>query len=280
MMVPLLVALLIGTDLLDAKTRDLLLEALSGELAKDHVIAITRHHRIQGSRGYRAAAQYVLGELRKYGFDEKDATIESFRSDGKTLYQTWQSPSGWDIESAELRMVEPFDERLVGFPEIAMSVMTYSNPGQVRAELVWVGEGTKEDDYRGKAVAGRIVLATGYGGDVHRLAVLKHGARAVVCYLDDERAQQYPDMLAYTGLWPRSEELANVTFGFNLTHRQGEKLRALLASGKKVVVNARVSGTGLEPYFMDVVVARIPGTERPEEELVLSAHLDHPKESA
>jgi hypothetical protein len=53
-----------------------------------------------------------------------------------------------------------------------------------------------------------------------------------------------------------------------------------LASGKKVVIDARVSGTGLEPYFMDVIVARIRGTERPEEELVFSAHLDHPKESA
>ena len=86
-------------DLLDSKTRDLLHEALSGELAKEHVVQITRHHRIQGSRGYRDAANYVLSELRHYGFSEKDAFIESFKSDGKQMYQTWQSPSGWDITS-------------------------------------------------------------------------------------------------------------------------------------------------------------------------------------
>lgn len=267
-------------SLLDPKLRDLFHETLSGELAKEHVIQITRHHRIQGSRGYRDAANYVLSKLREYGFSENEAYIESFKSDGKVSYQTWQSPSGWDITSAELRMVEPYDERIAGYPEIAMSVMTYSNAGDVTAELVWVGAGTSDEDYRGKDVKGKFVLATGYGGSVHRLAVLKYGAKAVVCYLDDDRAKEYPDMLQYTGMWPRTEELPNVTFGFNLTNRQGEKLKKMLLEGKKVVLHGWVKGIGLEPYFMDVVVAHIRGTERPDEELVFSAHLDHPKESA
>ena len=177
-------------------------------------------------------------------------------------------------------MLQPYDERIVGYPEIAMSVITYSNPGDVTAELVWVGEGTSDDDYKGKDVSGKMVLATGYGGAVHRLAVLKYGARAVVCYLDDDRAKDHPDMLQYTGMWPRTEELDRVTFGFNLSHRQGEKLRDLITSGKKVILRGQVRGIGLEPYFMDVVVAHLRGSEKPEEELVLSAHLDHPKESA
>ena len=267
-------------NLLDSRTRDLLRESLGGELAKEHVIQITRHHRIQGSRGYRAAAEYVLQQLRAFGFSEKDAYIESFKSDGKAVYQTWQSPSGWDISWGELRMLQPYEERIVGYPEIAMSVMTYSNPGDVTAELVWVGDGSSDSDYAGKDVAGKIVLATGYGGSVHRLAVLKYHAKAVVCYLDDDRAKDHPDMLQYTGMWPRTEELDRVTFGFNLSHRQGEKLRDLLLSGKKVVVRGQVRGTGLEPFFMDVVVAHLRGSEKQQEELVLSAHLDHPKESA
>jgi len=266
--------------LLDNKTRDLLHESLSGELAKEHVYQITRYHRIQGSRQYRDAANYVLGKLRSYGFSEKDAYIETFKSDGKVNYQTWQSPSGWDISSAELRMVEPYNERIVGYPEIAMSVITYSNPGDVTAELVWVGSGERDEDYAGKNVKGKIALATGYGGTVHRLAVLKYGAKAVVCFLDDDRAKEHPDMLQYTGMWPRTDELSRVTFGFNLTNRQGTKLRDMLLSGKKVVVHGQVKGIGLEPYFMDVVVAHIRGTERPDEELVFSAHLDHPKECA
>ncbi|MFQ5603691.1 MAG: DUF4910 domain-containing protein [bacterium] len=267
-------------DLLAADVRDLLHEELSGELAKEHVIQITRHHRIQGSRGYRGAAQYVLQRLRQFGFSEQDAYIESFQSDGKIHYQTWQSPSGWDIEWGELRMLEPYEERIVGYPEIAMSVMTYSNAGEVTAELVWVGSGANDSDYAGKKVKDKIVLATGYGGAVHRLAVLKYGAKAVVCYLDDERAKEYPDMLAYTGIWPKTEELPHVTFGFNITNRQGEKLRNLLEAGKKVVLKGQVKGVGLEPFFMDVVVGHIRGSGYPEEALIFSAHLDHPKESA
>jgi len=54
----------------------------------------------------------------------------------------------------------------------------------------------------------------------------------------------------------------------------------LLASGKKVVLQGSVSGIGMEPYYLDVVVARIWGAEKPEEELIFSAHLDHPKEAA
>lgn len=267
-------------QLLDNKTRDLLHEALSGELAKDYTIAISRYHRIQGSRGYRASAEYVLKQLRAFGFSERDAYIESFTSDGKVQYQTWQSPSGWDIEAAELRMLEPYEERIAGYPEVAMSLITYSNPGDVTAELVWVGAGTSDRDYQGKDVRGKLVLATGNGGAVHRMAVLKYGAKAVVCYLDDERAAEYPDMLAYTGMWPRSEELPNVAFGFNLTRRQGEKLRRLLDSGARVVLRGWVKGIGLEPYFMDVPVAHIRGSSRPDEELVFVGHLDHPKESA
>jgi hypothetical protein len=268
------------TPLLDSARRDLLHEALSGELAKEHVIAITRHHRIQGSRGFRDAARYVVAQLRRYGFSERDASIESYASDGRTVYQTWQSPSGWDITSAELRMVEPYDERIVGYPEIAMSVITYSNAGDVTAELVWVGRGTGDADYAGRDVRGKFVLATGYGGSVHRLAVLKYGAAGVVCFLDDDRAREYPDMLQYTGMWPLTDELARVTFGFNLTNRQGAKLRDLLLAGRTVVLRGQVRGTGLEPFFMDVVVATIPGADSAAGELVFSAHLDHPKESA
>jgi hypothetical protein len=311
---------------LDPALRDLFHEALSGELAKEHVIAITRNHRIQGSRGYREAARYVIGRLREAGYavpalpgtpsdfaaagdfdgdsaaaarapdagarraggarasDPAAAWIESYPSDGHAVYGTWQSPSGWDIDEAELRLLAPTDEpggeRIVGYPEIAMSVITYSNAGDVTAPLVWVGSGEHEEDYAGKDVAGKFVLATGYGGAVHRLAVLGHGAAAVVCFLDDGRAADHPDMLQYTGMWPRTAELEHTTFGFNLTHRQGARLRDLLLAGKDVTLRGYVKGRGLEPYWMDVVCATIPGAERPGEEIVFTAHLDHPKESA
>jgi len=270
----------VADDLLEEHTKQLLHEALSGERAKDHVIEITRFSRIQGSRQYRTSGEYVLEQLRSAGFDDASAYVESFPSDGRIHYQTWQSPPGFDMTRAELRVVEPFDERIVGYPEIGMSLMTYSNAGEFEGELVWVGEGTANEDYEGQSVEGKVVLATGYGGEVHRRAVIERGALGVVCFLDDDRAKEYPDMLQYTGMWPRAAELDDVTFGFNLTNRQGERLRDMVLAGERVVVRGVAEGIGLEDYFMDVVVADIEGSEHPDDVLLVSAHLDHPKESA
>jgi len=141
-------------------------------------------------------------------------------SDGHAVYGTWQSPSGWDIDSAELRLMSPAaspeGERIVGYPEIAMSVITYSNAGDVTAPLVWVGGGDKESDYEGKDVAGSSCWPRLRR---QRAPLRRPGAprAAVVCFLDDERAADHPDMLQYTGMWPRTSELEHVTFGFNLT---------------------------------------------------------------
>ena len=267
-------------ELPDEKVLELFRDELSGALAKDHVIEISRFHRIQGSQDYSVAASYVLETLRSFGLEEDRAWIESFPSDGKISYQTWQSPSGWNIDSGELHMVEPTPRLLVRYPEIGMSVITYSNPGHVLAEVVDVGSGTSDSDYDGKDVRGRFVLATGYGGEVHRLAVLKYGAAAVVCFLDAPLAVEHPDMIGYTGIWPRSTEIPRVTFGFNISNRQGRTIKELLSNGQKVILEGTVIGRGLEPGQMDVVVAIIPGSEEPEKELIYTAHLDNPKASA
>ena len=266
--------------LLDSETLSLLEGELSGEQAKEHVIAITHYHRISASQGYTEAASYVLEQLQKFGFSPQEAWIESFKSDGKIEYQTWPSPSGWNIRSAELRMIKPKNKLIIRYPEIAMSLIPRSNSGEVRAELVDVETGTYDEDYLGKDVSGKLVLATGDADSVHRLAVLKYGASAIICYLDDTRATEYPDMLQYAEIRPTSDELEHLAFGFNITSQQGHMLKELLAGGKEVVLNAKVDGPGLEPGSLDVVVAIIPGGKNPEQELLYTAHLDHPKESA
>ncbi|MBI4809896.1 MAG: DUF4910 domain-containing protein [Ignavibacteriales bacterium] len=184
------------------------------------------------------------------------------------------------MADAELSIVEPTPEKLVSFREIPMSLMTYSNHGDVKAEVIWVGAGTHDSDYTGKKVKGKFVLTTGYGGDVHRLAVLKYGAKAVVRFIDEKRSQENPDMIHYSGLWPKADELKKTTFGFNISYQHGQKIKNLLESGQKVILHGWVKGKGLHPYFMDVVIAHIRGKEFPDQELLFSAHLDHPKECA
>ena len=263
--------------LLDRQTFSLLEQELSGDLAKEHVVAISEHHRIPGSTGYADAARYVLQQLHSFGYR---AWIESFPAEGRIAYQTWQSPPGWNIDSGELSMIQPSPQLITSYPESPISVMPYSNPGLVQAELVDVGAGTSEADYEGKEVAGKLLLATGSCGDVQRLGVFEYAAAGVLCYPNDERSFEYPDMLEYTEWLPRSDEMDRLTFGFNLSYRQGQQLKGLLAAGQTVELEAKVEGRGVEFGSLDVVVTLIPGIEKPAEELLLLAHLDNPKPSA
>ena len=263
--------------LLDQQTLSVLEQELSGELAKDYVVAISEHHRIPGSTGYSEAARYVLQQLHGFGYR---AWIESFPAEGRISYQTWQSPPGWNIESGELSMIRPDAESIASYPENPISLMTYSKPANVRAELVDVGAGTSEADYEGKEVAGKLLLASGQCGQVRRLGVLQYAAAGVLCYLSDGRVSEYPDMLQYTEWLPRSDEMDRLTFGFNLSYRQGQRLKGLLEAGQTVEMEVKIEGRGIEFGSLDVVVTLIPGIERPDEELLFLAHLDNPKYSA
>ncbi len=263
--------------LLDQNTLSLLEQELSGELAKQHVVAISEHHRIAGSSGYAEAARYVLQQLHGYGYR---AWIESFPADGRIAYQTWQSPPGWNIDSGELSMIQPRQELIASYLESPISVMPYSSSGTVQAELVDVGAGTSETDYDGKEVAGKLLLATGHCGEVQRLGVLEFAAAGALCYPNDRRATENPDMLQYTEWLPRSDEMDQLTFGFNLSYRQGQELKALLAAGHTVELEAKIEGRGIEFGSLDVVVTLIPGIEKPDQELLIMAHLDNPRYSA
>jgi hypothetical protein len=261
-------------------------EELSGSIAKSHVARIASYHRIQASTMFHEAAEYVMNELVKIGL--KDVVIEQFLSDGAKKYWTYTLPVGWTVKSAELRQVEPEDKLITSYEDLPQSLHTFSNATPaigVTAELIDVGEGIKPADYEGKDVKGKLVLATGRARLVHEEAVFKRGAAGVLTdsityeMPNVRESLDIPDAHAYQAIWPTADELDKVTFGFSLSKRQGEHLRALLKKGKKVKLNARVDAK-LFPSKLDVVTATIPGSTKPTEEVFLIAHLCHPKPSA
>jgi hypothetical protein len=261
-------------------------EELSGSVAKSYVAQICRFHRIQGSTMFHEAAEYVRDELLKLGLN--DAEIEQFPADGKAKYWTYTSPVGWEVRSAELRLVEPEERLVCTYKDLPQSLHTFSNstpPEGITAELVDVGAGTKPVDYEGKNVEGKLVLASGRGKAVHEQAVYKHGAAGVITDTltyempDVRESLDVPDAHAYQAIWPVAEDVDKVKFGFSLSKRQGNSLRALLKKGKAVRLKATVDAR-LFPGKEDVVTAIIPGASRPDEEIFLVAHLCHPKPSA
>jgi hypothetical protein len=261
-------------------------DEISGSSAKSFVAQISQFHRIQGSTMFHEAAEHVRDQLQKLGF--KDARIEQYPADGKTKYWTHRSPIGWEVKSAELRMIEPEEKQLANYEDTPQSLHAFSNgtpPDGVSAELVEVGAGTKSEDYRGKDVRGKFVLATGRARLVHEHAVYELGAAGVITDAvtyempNVRESLDVPDAHAYQSIWPRASELSKATFGFSLSKRQGNVLRAYLKDGKTVRLRAKVDAR-LFPFYEDVITATIKGTKKPDEEIFLVAHLCHPKPSS
>lgn len=252
-----------------------ILEELSGEIAMHHVRQIAQYHRIQASPMMRESAQYVLGQLRQYGLT--DAAMESFPSDGHRSYLTRLSPVGWTIEEAELWLVAPQHRRLTRYSEIANALVTLSASADEEGVLIDAGTGLDPAFYQSTDVSGKIVLASGYGGNVHRLAVLRHGALGVVCWND---RPEYPDQVRYTGMWPKAGERERIRWGFNISYRTARELKALLSGSEEVRLHAVIRNGNLQDGSLDMVTATIPGDRYPDQEILLMAHLDHPKPSA
>jgi aminopeptidase YwaD len=265
---------------------DVVKSELSGPKAKACVAELTRFHRIQGSSMMDEAARHVSAELKRVGVDK--VRIERYPADGRQKYWTYTSVMGWNVRSAELRLLEPREKLLAKFSEIPQSLHTFSKGtprNGVTAELIDVGKGVSDEDYSGKDVKGRVVLATGLAKSVHNAAVTKRGAAGVLTdtlsyeFLGVRESADIPDAHSYQGIWPDARAARKTRFGFSLSRRQGNELRRYIESGKTVKLHAKVDAD-LTPGKYSIVSATIPGSERPEEEIFLVAHLCHPRPSA
>ncbi len=266
-----------NTPLVSSKVRELLLTELSGEIAKEHVIHISRFDRIQASEGWHQAALYVMEQLKRYGIT--DTKIEGWPSNGDIRYYTYTTPVGWEAEFGELWVVEPQRMKLASYEEIPTTMVKHSVSNDVTTELVNVGTGLLTEEYEGVDVKGKIVLANGRTGSVHRQAVMNRGAVGVLCYLAPDSRHLYPELVQYTAFWPRWSERDKVGFGFNISREQSNMLQRWLRQGEKVVLHAKVKARIYESNI-EMMSATIPGTTYPEQEVLICGHLDHYKPGA
>jgi hypothetical protein len=56
-----------------------LAQELSGEIAKSNLEYIACHHRMRGSKGFHAAAEHIVKQLRDYGLTDASALILEYR---------------------------------------------------------------------------------------------------------------------------------------------------------------------------------------------------------
>ncbi len=277
------------TPLLTEKEVAAVANELSGETAKRNLEGLARLHRQRGSSGFHAAAELVAERARAYGLS--DVTILQFPADGKIFYGTQRSRPGWDAEVGELEEVKEAKEIKEKSGETTVKIASYrampvvlsedSESADVVAELVDVGEGTKEADYAGKNVKGKMVLAGAQPGAVQDLAVGKFGVVGIVSYAQNQK----------TAWWGEDENLIrwghletfspNKTFAFMVSLKTARGLRERLGRGETIRLHAVVKA-GQHASAYEVVTATIPGAdaELKEEEIVFSCHLDHQRPGA
>src|SRR5216117_3264686 len=128
--------------LLPEKDVAALANELSGETAKRNLEGIARFHRQRGSKGFHEAAELVAERLRAYGLS--DVAILQFPEDGKIFYGTQRSRPAWDAEKGELEEVK---EKIARYEAEPVVLAEDSESADVTADIVDVGEGTKESDY-------------------------------------------------------------------------------------------------------------------------------------
>jgi aminopeptidase YwaD len=289
--------------LLPEKDVAALASELSGETAKRNLEGIAQFHRQRGSQGFHSAAELVAERLRAYGLS--DVAILQFRADGKIFYGTQRSRPAWDAEVGELWEVKEVKEvnevkensgspgataasaqwvpfkRIASYEAEAVVLAEDSESADVTAELVDVSAGTKESEYAGKDVKGKIVLVSAQPGAVQDLAVGKFGAAGIVSYAQNQR----------TAWWGEDENLirwghletfsASKTFAFMVSLKTARGLRERLAKREEILLHAVVKA-GQHAGNYEVVTATIPGADAKlkEEEIAFSCHLDHQRPGA
>jgi len=265
------------TALLSDKEVTALSSEISGIIAKDTVIELSRFHRVQASSGYSRAAEYIAAKAKEYGLDQ--VQIERFPADGEKTYHTLKSAPGWEAQSAELWEIEPAKTKIADWDEMRVALADYSQSANATTTLVDVGAGTSPKDYEGKEITGRIVLAGGGVAAVHKLACEAHGAAGILSYQQNQItgwSGDYSDNVRWGHLSPYNP---NNKFAFMISLRKAREFQSRLARGEQITLQAVVKAE-MKPSYYQIVSAVIPGGDAAGEEIVYSCHLCHQKPGA
>ncbi len=145
-----------------------------------------------------------------------------------------------------------------------------------------VGEGTKESDYSGKDVKGKIVLVSAQPGAVQDLAVGKFGAAGIVSFAQNQKTAWSGDDQNLIR-WGHLESFSpNKTFAFMISLKTARAMKDWLAQRNHLLRLHAVVRAGRHPGNYEVVTATIPGADAKlkDEEIAFSCHLDHQRPGA
>jgi len=265
-----------------AELLDTISAEISAERAYGHVLALCQFHRIQASPGYRRAAEYCIDRLLE---DQPEAHLIHYPAESGVSFWHYPSFEEWAIRRAVLRIVSPphLAGKIADFDDCAISVIQRSKstpPEGVTTELIDGGEGRSEKDFR--RAKGKIALCQAWRASHVYEPAANAGLAGIVLYKQRplggvRQGSGIYGARQYNSFWWDEKDL----FGFVLKPEDGERLLAYLhssASRRRPVKVWSLVESEIYPGTLEVVTSLIPGTEA--REIVLIAHLCHPKPSA
>jgi Peptidase family M28 len=229
----------------------------SGERAMHHLLELVPYPRIRPVSEYQGhfqESEVMARFARDYGFSTVE--IESFAAPNRS----------WAPTVGELWLITPTEQKkLYDIHDVAVAVAANSANGDITAELVDVGIGTRGEDYNGKDVKGKIAIGSGSVGQIYPLAK-ERGAVGAVGY-----NTLYPDR--GVDVIPSSSIAVNADgFGWAISPRTGHDLVARLARGERVSLRSSIKAETI-PGEYEVVHATIAGEPTSTRDVIVSSHL-------
>jgi uncharacterized membrane protein YgcG len=233
----------------------------SGERALHHLLEMVPYPRVRNKAEYEGTfreSEVMARFAKEYGYSNVE--IETFPAPQRS----------WFASQAELWIVEPESRKLYDVYDVAISIASNSESGDVTAELVDVGNGGRAEDYAGKDVKGKIVLGSAGANALQRMAVFEREAVGIITY-NSLRPGSDIDMILSQGISANTPQGKKPGFGWVIAPRIGRELAVRVRNGK-VVMRSIVKADAV-PGEMEIVHAMIPGDGSTQQDVVVSGHL-------
>lgn len=251
---------------------------------------VSSYHRIQASTGFRQAANYCHNKLKDLGIESK---IISYDANPDIWYMQNKMFMEWDLKDAWLKVEAP-ELLLADAQAEPISIIQKSYPYDFTdgVELVYLDKGNKKDAYDDIDLKGKIIFVRDAFNGYMDWAIKERGAIGIVTDFMRtvkgvrDRNTLY-ESLNYTSFWWTHAEDEPKCFGFVLSPKMGDQLAEICKIQKELYEMKEVTSpylcvkgkveTSLYPGAIEVVEATLPGESK--EEVMISAHLCHPKSS-
>lgn len=254
----------------------------SADRAFDHVVSVSQFHRVQASPGFRKAAEYCVDCMLE---SSPEARVIHYPAEANAKFWHFPSFEEWAGKRGILTVLGPgsLAGKLADFEDCPIALIQRSKatpPGGVTTEIAYVGDGRTAKDYRG--CRGKIVISDSHCVRQVYDAAAKANVAGILLYKHRplpplRKGSGIRGVRQYNSFWWDENDL----FGFVLTPEDGERLVDYLRSpkSKKKPVKAHaIVESESYPGTFEVVTSLIPGEQQ--KEIVVVAHLCHPKPSA